>query len=65
MNIRIIAAVPMMIVIIVNNGMNIVFLLSPFVLNVVKLYILGYDFFTRNGITNIAISVKTKHTSRQ
>lgn len=65
MNIRIIATVPMMIVIIVNNGMNIVFLLSPFLLNVAKLYILGYDFFTRNGITNIAISVKTKHKSRQ
>ncbi|WP_175912156.1 MULTISPECIES: hypothetical protein [Burkholderia] len=64
-NIRTITTVPMTIVIIVNSGMNIVFLLFPLELNVENLYMDGYDLITRNGRTNIAMSTKAKHTSRQ
>ncbi|WP_124835822.1 hypothetical protein [Burkholderia sp. Bp9031] len=63
-NIRIIATVPMMIDTIPTKGTNIVFLLSPCESNITKLYNDGYD-FNLKGMTNIATSVKTKHTSRQ
>jgi len=64
-NIRIITTAPMMLAIIATNGMDIVFLLSPFASNVTNLYMAGYDFTARKGMTNMAISAKTKHTSRQ